>query len=208
LRWIEAAGDMGRKVRSPLRTCVGCRKVFGKEHLIRIVSSPQGELVPDLKANLPGRGAYLCSRSECVRKAMKRNVLAHAFKRPVRPEQLQCLEERIRTALERSIFSFLGVLMKGNKIVTGRESIRKKLERGVIHLLLTASDASGLHSGIPEEVTVRSYGTSRRLGESIGKAPQPVLGILGPDAVRKLLRLIDQVEGLEPERGEETLWLR
>ena len=41
----------------PMRQCLGCREMFPKRELIRVVRSPEGELSLDFKGKAPGRGA-------------------------------------------------------------------------------------------------------------------------------------------------------
>ncbi len=55
----------------PRRTCLGCRQSFDKAALLRFVSSA-GALKADGKGVLPGRGAYLCRKRECMEAAFKR----------------------------------------------------------------------------------------------------------------------------------------
>ena len=43
----------------PMRQCLGCREMFPKRELIRVVRSPEGEIALDFKGKAPGRGAYL-----------------------------------------------------------------------------------------------------------------------------------------------------
>ncbi len=182
---------------------MACRKVAEQESLIRIVASPEGLLVPDLKAKLPGRGAYICCNATCIRKAARKGVLTRALKRPVDPSELKGLEARIREAVERKILSFIGILMKGKKIVTGRESIGKFLRKGDLHLLLQASDGKGLLSdNAAGDVPVRVLFNRKDLGSSIGKPPQPVLGILDAGGGRELTRLIDMQNRIELGGGE------
>lgn len=50
---------------TPTRMCVICRKRFTKAELGRHVLSPGGELVPDIRQTLPGRGWYLCAQAAC-----------------------------------------------------------------------------------------------------------------------------------------------
>ena len=52
----------------PMRQCLGCREMFPKRELIRVVRSPEGELSLDFKGKAPGRGAYLCGKPECLEK--------------------------------------------------------------------------------------------------------------------------------------------
>ena len=65
------------------RTCTGCREESPKRELIRVVRTPEGEILVDAAGRHPGRGAYVCRKRECVLEAMKRNALARALKAPV-----------------------------------------------------------------------------------------------------------------------------
>ena len=63
----------------PMRQCLGCREMKPKRELIRAVKSPDGEVGLDFKGKMPGRGAYLCPNSECLKKAMRSKALERAF---------------------------------------------------------------------------------------------------------------------------------
>lgn len=60
---------MEKKV--PLRKCLGCMSSFPKKDLIRVVKTPEGEVVLDLSGKKSGRGAYICKNSACLKKAIK-----------------------------------------------------------------------------------------------------------------------------------------
>ena len=63
----------------PLRQCVGCREMKPKRELIRVVKSPEGQVSLDFKGKAPGRGAYVCPDTQCLKKAMKAKALERAF---------------------------------------------------------------------------------------------------------------------------------
>ncbi len=63
----------------PLRQCLGCREMFPKRELIRVVRSPEGEISLDPLGKKPGRGAYICRSPECLKKARKAKALERAF---------------------------------------------------------------------------------------------------------------------------------
>ena len=65
--------------KTPLRMCVGCREMKSKQELIRIVKTPENEIVFDPTGKKNGRGAYICKKAECLQKAEKINALSHAF---------------------------------------------------------------------------------------------------------------------------------
>jgi uncharacterized protein len=65
----------------PIRTCVGCRVRGAKPELIRLVVAG-GEIVPDITARLPGRGAYLHRSLACLERAQRRKAFSRALRLP------------------------------------------------------------------------------------------------------------------------------
>lgn len=63
----------------PMRQCLGCREMKPKRELIRVVRSPEGEISLDFKGKAPGRGAYICPASACLKQAIKTKALERAF---------------------------------------------------------------------------------------------------------------------------------
>ena len=80
----------------PQRQCLGCREMKNKKDLIRVVRSPEGEISLDFKGKKPGRGAYVCPQTECLKKARKSRALERAFSAQVPPEVYEQLEEQMR----------------------------------------------------------------------------------------------------------------
>lgn len=63
----------------PMRQCLGCNEHKPKRELIRVVRTPGGEVVADVTGKQNGRGAYICPRSTCLRKAQKSKRLERAL---------------------------------------------------------------------------------------------------------------------------------
>ena len=63
-----------------MRMCVGCKEMKNKRDLVRIVKTPQDELVLDDTGKLSGRGAYICRDVACLQKAVKSKGLERSFK--------------------------------------------------------------------------------------------------------------------------------
>ena len=64
------------KVRKiPMRTCVVTREKLPKAELIRVVRTPEGNVVIDESGKANGRGAYLKKDKEIFLKAKKSKVL-------------------------------------------------------------------------------------------------------------------------------------
>ena len=70
----------------PMRMCVGCREMKEKRELIRVVRSPEGEISLDPTGKKSGRGAYVCRREECLRRAIKQKQLERQLQVPMTEE--------------------------------------------------------------------------------------------------------------------------
>ena len=68
-----------KKRRIPQRMCIACRERMEKRDLIRIVRTPEEEILVDLTGKKAGRGAYLCGKLECLEKAIKTKGLERAL---------------------------------------------------------------------------------------------------------------------------------
>ena len=66
--------------RKPVRTCIGCGEKKNKDELIRIVRTPEGEVIKDPSGKMNQRGAYICPDSACLVKAAKRHALSRSFR--------------------------------------------------------------------------------------------------------------------------------
>jgi predicted RNA-binding protein YlxR (DUF448 family) len=75
----------------PMRMCVGCRQMFPKKELMRVVRSPEEVISFDRVGKAPGRGAYLCRRVECLNKAMKIRALERQLECSISPEVFEQL---------------------------------------------------------------------------------------------------------------------
>ena len=85
---------MEQKVKKiPMRQCRGCREHFPKSELIRVLRSPEGEISLDFTGRKNGRGAYICRKLSCLRKAQKANRLGQELGVTI-PEEVYLALER------------------------------------------------------------------------------------------------------------------
>lgn len=133
-----------REGADPVRTCILAREEAPRDGLIRLALSPDGEVLPDVRAKAPGRGAWIgVNRAELDASGKKlRGALSRAFKTgELRiPDDLGA---RIAVQLERAVLDRLGLEAKAGYVVIGGERIEKAARNGKLHLLLHASDAGG-----------------------------------------------------------------
>ena len=81
-----------------MRMCVGCREMKPKKELLRVVKTPEGEVLIDPTGKKSGRGAYICASSACLAKARKQKQLERAFECAVDAAAYEALEASVREA--------------------------------------------------------------------------------------------------------------
>ena len=54
-----------------------------KKELLRVVRTPEGDIVLDPTGKKAGRGAYMCRSEACLTKAFKEKRLEKALKHPI-----------------------------------------------------------------------------------------------------------------------------
>ena len=59
----------------PMRTCVVTKEKCEKKDLLRIVRTPEGDVIVDITGKANGRGAYLKKDIEVINKAEKTKIL-------------------------------------------------------------------------------------------------------------------------------------
>jgi predicted RNA-binding protein YlxR (DUF448 family) len=69
-----------RRKHIPHRSCVACGAARPKRELVRVVRTPEGNVVIDETGKLNGRGAYLCRQRPCWDKALAKGQLGRSLK--------------------------------------------------------------------------------------------------------------------------------
>ena len=59
---------MGSVKKVPMRKCIGCNEMKNKKEMMRVIRTPENEIVLDTTGKKNGRGAYLCFSRECLEK--------------------------------------------------------------------------------------------------------------------------------------------
>ena len=79
----------------PERKCTGCQGRFPKNTLIRVLRTPEGEIVLDLTGKRSGRGAYICKNASCLKKARKARRLESSLECSIPDEIFDRMEEEL-----------------------------------------------------------------------------------------------------------------
>ena len=82
----------------PQRQCMGCRERMEKRELIRVVRTPDGQVSLDFGGKVSGRGAYICPKADCLKKAQKSKALDRSLEVTIPEEVYARLEKEIEVA--------------------------------------------------------------------------------------------------------------
>jgi predicted RNA-binding protein YlxR (DUF448 family) len=127
------------------RTCALKRQVMPVSELVRFVVGPAGEVVPDVKRKLPGRGLWTTGTRGSIAEAVRRSVFQRGFKRDLKvTPTLPADTERL---LERAALDALAIAAKAGLVVTGAGKVeaaigREGPKRAGLLALVHASDAA------------------------------------------------------------------
>lgn len=82
--------------RIPTRRCTGCGEHFPKNTLIRVLRTPEGEVLLDLTGKKSGRGAYICKNPACLKKARKSRRIETSLDCHISDELYEKMEEELK----------------------------------------------------------------------------------------------------------------
>jgi hypothetical protein len=149
-----------------LRMCAVSREQRPIDELIRFVVSPQGEVIPDIKRKLPGRGLWISASRQTVADAVLRHQFSRGFKREVRVAE--SLAGDTETLLARAAVEALAIAAKAGQVISGFGKVETALAdrkgRAAIAALIHASDgaADGIRKlGAIAQQNADNHGESR-----------------------------------------------
>lgn len=188
----------------PLRRCIVTGERLAKETMVRCVVGPDGVIVPDVGAALPGRGLWLTSRRDIVATAVKKRAFDRAARRSVTiPADLA---DRIEMLLVQRCREAVGLARRSGKAVAGFEKVGQAIRKGGVRLLLAASDGAG---GGRQKVAAMAPGLpvmdrldAAELGAAFGR-DHVVHGAIGSGALAARLRVdAARLAGFRASAGE------
>jgi predicted RNA-binding protein YlxR (DUF448 family) len=124
----------------PMRKCIVLGGERPKNELIRFVVGPDGDVVPDLEAKLPGRGLWLSAQRDVVNTARAKRLFAKAARSKV--EVPENLADRLEALLVVRCISLLGIARRSGSVVSGYEKVRAYLQCGKSCIVLAARDGA------------------------------------------------------------------
>jgi predicted RNA-binding protein YlxR (DUF448 family) len=154
--------------------CAVTRQVAGVDDLIRFVASPTGEVIPDLKRKLPGRGLWVSLSYDAVAEAARRGVFAKSFKRDLKISK--SLAEDTDRLMVRGLSEALAMAAKAGQVVSGFAKVEAAIDSARAVALIHAADGAG--DGI-RKLNAKIQAAKRR--NTADSADFPVVSLLTTD---------------------------
>ena len=198
--------ETGFPEKGPRRTCIACREEGDRADLLRLVAAPSGEVVVDLRARLPGRGAWVHPERKCVELvAVRGGMLSKALGVSVVSKELVAT---VRGAVQASALDALSVAAKAGALVGGFDVLEASLRRGEVIEVVLASDASertvsslqtvsAPRDGVVDQVPFTVIALDREaLGARVGRGSRAALGVLRSKACTPLRTQLRRLRAL------------
>lgn len=133
----------GESLRAPRlreRRCIATQASLPDAALVRFVLGPDGVVVPDVAAKLPGRGAWVRANREAVDLAVRKNAFARAFKAQIKPPP--GLADQTEALLAKRALDLLGLARRAGALALGAEQVESAIRARALTVLIEAADGA------------------------------------------------------------------
>jgi hypothetical protein len=191
------------------RRCIATGKIHDRSGLLRFVVGPDGELVADMAARLPGRGLWITPRRDLLERAIARRLFARSLRRTILTPA--GFADRVETLLVQRFMDAVGLGRRAGLVVAGFEKVRQAVQMGKATLLLLAIDGAeggrrrirALGSGLPVAIVL----TAAEMGAIFGRDHVVNIAIEDDRLSGRLIAVAEKIAGFRPgaviDRGVE-----
>lgn len=158
------------------RLCLSCGESLPEARLVRFARAPNGVLVVDAAAKLPGRGVWVCADRASVDRVLKKGVFARGLKQETQvPDDLAL---QVESALARRCLERLGLILRAAGLALGAAQVEAAIRDRPLPMLVEARDGGedgreklmALHIGLWKQAPpVLGCFTSAELGVALGR---------------------------------------
>lgn len=121
------------------RKCIVCGEVTEKDELLRFTVTPDGQVIPDFKKKLPGRGVWVKCSKTALQTAVDKNLFSKAFKKAVKADAF--LVQTVEELLRKRGLDAVSLARKAGVLITGFEKVCEAVKKGKVAFVLEAKDA-------------------------------------------------------------------
>ena len=136
---MKASAEIESDMRE--RRCIVSGEVLTEGELMRFAADPDGNVVPDVAASLPGRGMWVRADKTSVTNAVTKNLFSKSAKASLKADA--DLADRVERLLVQRMLSDLGLARRAGQAVFGFDNVLRALDEKVPPaLLVEASDGA------------------------------------------------------------------
>ena len=184
----------------PERTCIVTREQKPEDELIRFVLSPSGEVVPDLKRKLPGRGCWVTRSRETLAEAVKRKGFGRALGEGAKADP--GLPDLVGILLRKDLVQALSLCRKAGLALSGFTKVEDALGKGhvaaLIHVATAAADgAAKLDRHCGENTAILDFFAPHELDLAFGRENVVHAAVNEGGQARNLLDLVKSLAQYE-----------
>jgi uncharacterized protein len=123
------------------RRCIVTNEVLAESRLVRFVLDPQGNIVPDVAAKLPGRGMWVTARRDAIDRAVAKGHFSRAAKMPLSVPL--GLSDRVEALLVGRMAGDIGLARRSGQLVVGFDVVARAFAGDKpLSVLFEASDGA------------------------------------------------------------------
>jgi predicted RNA-binding protein YlxR (DUF448 family) len=116
-------------------------EVLREHELVRFAADPDGNVVPDIAAVLPGRGMWVRAERGAVAEAVKKNLFAKSAKAPLKAGA--DLPDRVERLLVQRMQADLGLARRAGQAALGFDNVMRALDGKIAPaVLIEAGDGA------------------------------------------------------------------
>ncbi|MBQ9235781.1 MAG: RNA-binding protein [Alphaproteobacteria bacterium] len=134
-----ATGEIKQMIKpDTTRKCIVSGELRDKRELLRFTETPDGQVVPDLKRRLGGRGVYVVCAKKQLEKAVAANLFAKALKRKVKVDA--ALVDTVEEILKKQALRAVSLARKSGCLIWGLDKVLEALKKQKAEFLIEAGD--------------------------------------------------------------------
>jgi len=192
------------------RRCIVTGEIMPDQRLIRFVLAPDGQVVPDVAAKLPGRGLWVSATRAAIAQAVERKRFSRAAKAPA--TATADLADRAEKSLVARMVGDLGLARRSGALVLGFDNVLRALESPrPPQLLIDASDGAAdgkrklynaAHARGVKPTLITGL-TSAELGLALGRENVIHAAVQPGGLAERLMFDAERLEGFRARSGNE-----
>lgn len=189
-------------------TCIVSGSELPKQNMLRLVLSPDGVLVCDVKGKLPVDGVYIQSDSKILQIGLEQKLIAKHLSANLPDDfDIPHFMQNIKKQLYKRIAEWLCMANKSGALTTGFMKVESALRNEEVRLLVQAKDASNdgrkklRNIAVRDEVAIDESLSLDFLSDALGKSNAVHIGILTKVFSTEILRESSRLAGFCEKDG-------